>query len=196
MTQNLQNLRTEIKSRLKTRKYKEALEMALRNTDNEDIKDKLTKNLSYYSSLVEDLNEKKIDSNDFYYGINKIVADTLDAIDEIIGEPDNDWDFVDELTSSLKFNLVDREDEKKYTKQNVVMTKVDNGKVSFEYEADLNDPSEENSSRRRIRKLYEQLNYYEEKLQQTQDTKEKAKLHSIIKAININISEENKNLKV
>ncbi len=196
MTQNLQKLRTEIKSRLKTRKYREALEMALRNTEDQNIKDKLNKNLNYYSSLVEQLNEKKIDNSDFYYGINKIVAETLDAVDEIIGEPDDDWDFVDELTSSLKFNLVAQDDEQNYTKQHVVMTKVDNGKVSFEYEPDLNDGSEQNRSRLRIRKLYEQLNYYEQKLQETEDTKEQAKLSSIIKAININISEENKNLKV
>lgn len=195
MTQNLQNLRAEVKLKLRARKYKDALSITLQNAQNSQLKNKLSENIDYLSNLQSELTDKKIDTNAFYYGINKIVSDTLDAVDEIIGEPDEDWDFIDELTSSLKFNLVDQSEKEQFNQQNVVMTKVEDGQVSFEYQSNLNDSSENNQSRIRVRKLYEQLNYYEEKLQSTEDTKEKAKLHSIIKAINLNISEENRNIK-
>ena len=189
-----QNFRDKVKSKLKTRKYKEAIEIIKENTSVKSIHDNLNENLDYLSELEEKLKEKEIDTNDFYYGINKIVSKILDTVDKIVGEPDEDWDFVDELTSSLKFNLVDQSENEEFNQQNVVMTKVDNGQVSFEYEANLNDDSQTNKSRIRIRKLYEQLNYYEEKLELNDDNKEKAKIHSIIKAINLNISEENKKL--
>lgn len=195
MTQNLQNLRAEVKLKLRARKYKDALNIVLQNAQDSQLKNKISENIDYLSKLQSELTDKKIDTNAFYYGINKIVSDTLDAVDEIIGEPDEDWDFIDELTSSLKFNLVDQSEKEQFNQQNVVMTKVEDGQVSFEYQPNLDDSSENNQSRIRIRKLYEQLNYYEEKLQTTDDMKEKAKLHSIIKAININISEENRNLK-
>jgi len=190
----IQNFRDKVKSKLKARKYKEAIEIIKENTNVQSIHDNLNENLNYLSELKEQLKEKEIDTNDFYYGINKIVSQILDTVDKIIGEPDEDWDFVDELTSALKFNLVDQSENEEFNQQNVVMTKVENGQVSFEYEANLEDDSKRNKSRIRIRKLYEQLNYYEEKLESKDDKKEKAKIHSIIKAINLNISEENKKL--
>ncbi|MEA3450737.1 MAG: hypothetical protein U9Q83_02405 [Bacteroidota bacterium] len=190
----IQNLRNKVKSKLKARKYKDTIELIKENTNVQSIHDNLDENLKYLSELQENLKEKVIDTNDYYYGINNIVSQILDTVDKIIGEPDEDWDFVDELTSSLKFNLVDQTENEEFNHQNVVMTKVENGQVSFEYEANLEDDSKRNKSRIRIRKLYEQLNYYEEKLDLKEDNKEKAKIHSIIKAINLNISEENKKL--
>jgi hypothetical protein len=179
-------IREKIKEKLKKLEYKEAINTALKYCDNENDKIRLQKNLDKLNNIYDQLKNKQISNEKFYYSINNIVSDFLEIVDDIVGEPDDNWEFFDELSSSLKFNLVNQADED-YSSQDVVFAFNLDGKIVFDYENEkiANDPKIV-----KLKKLYQQLSYYEEQMKQSNNEDEKAKFRSIIKAIEQRISEE------
>lgn len=186
MTMKNKKLREEIKKEFLNHNYKSAIELTLEKTSDQEIKKKINKQINKLENIQKSLKNKEIDNESFYYGINEIVMEVLNTVDTITGEPDDDWDFIDELTSSLKYNLVDQDESEIYNSQ-VEMAKVqDDGKVVFEYE--LNEKDKDNSFDT-LKKLYQQLNYYEKKESETDDAAKKDEIRNIIDAIKTRISQ-------
>ena len=184
---NKKQIREQIKKELLQHNYKKAINTALQNTDNQNIKTSLQNVLNKYEISVKELKNKQIDAQSFYYKMNEIVRDTLNNVDEIVGEPDDDWDFIDQLTSSLKFNLIESDDAQTSGEAAFAVRKKD-GSVVFNFEVEDNEKDENFKT---LEKLYKQLNYYEKKEQEEANPVEKEKLQDIIKAINIRISQLN-----
>lgn len=186
MTMKNKKLREEIKKEFLNHNYKSAIELTLEQTSDQETKKKINKQINKLENIQKSLKNKEIDNESFYYGINEIVMEVLNTVDTITGEPDDDWDFIDELTSSLKYNLVDQDESEIYNSQ-VEMAKVqDDGKVVFEYE--LNEKDKDNSFDT-LKKLYQQLNYYEKKESETDDAAKKDEIRNIIDAIKTRISQ-------
>ncbi|MBN2663344.1 MAG: hypothetical protein JXR68_06815 [Bacteroidales bacterium] len=178
------NIRQQIKEHLKNREYGEALNFLQNNCNKEETQQKVNSLMSNYKSIEQEMNRSSIDTTAYYYRINQVVMDTLDIADEIIGEPDEDWDFIDDLVSSLKFNLVDQTDDEKGSSE-IIAFEDDNAshvqnKQSQLYQVDVNE---------RINSLGKQLSKYEKLEQQALKSEEKAKYRDIIEAINSQIFE-------
>ena len=185
--QNKKQIREKVKQELLRHNYKQAINTAIQYADNQKIRNNLQNILNKYEISVEELKNKQIDAQAFYYKMNEIVRDTLNNVDEIVGEPDEDWDFIDQLTSSLKFNLIDPDDAHNDGNAVFAVRKKD-GSVVFNFEI---DETEKDENFKTLEKLYKQLNYYEKKEQEATDPIEKEKLQDIIKAINLRISQLN-----
>ncbi len=185
--QNKKQIREKVKQELLRHNYKQAINIAIQYADNQKIRGNLQNILNKYEISVEELKNKQIDAQAFYYKMNEIVRDTLNNVDEIVGEPDEDWDFIDQLTSSLKFNLIDPDDAHSDGNAVFAVRKKD-GSVVFNFEI---DETEKDENFKTLEKLYKQLNYYEKKEQEATDPIEKEKLQDIIKAINLRISQLN-----
>lgn len=179
-------LRKKIKGEILNHNYQTAIKIALNQTKNQEIKNKLNEQINKLENIQKKLKNKEIDNESFYYGINEIVMETLNAVDTITGEPDDDWDFIDELTSSLKYNLVNQDNSEIYNSQVEIAQVKDGGEVVFENEFDEND---KDNSFDTIKKLYQQLDYYEKKENETDDAAKKEEIRNIINAIKIRISQ-------
>ena len=190
MTNN-QNIRQTVKHFLKNRNYKEAIEYLDRYTNNETVKYKISIKLSEYAVLEQKFVENQIDNKSFFYGINKVVLDVLDITDEITGELDNDWDFIDELNSTLKFNLVDNP-KKEEIRQSITKEGKD---VLNKQLSETEIIEEEKRLKDTIRVLISQLHKYEEMELSTEIPSEKKKYHEIIEGINSQILRYSKKLK-
>lgn len=178
------NIRKQIKEHLKNREYSEALNFLQNNCNKEETQQKVNSLMSNYKSIEQEMNTSSIDTTAYYYRINQVVMDTLDIADEIIGEPDEDWDFIDDLVSSLKFNLVDQTDIEEASSE-VSFFEDDNAshmqnRVPQQTQVDVNE---------RISSLSKQLSKYEKLEQQAEKSEEKAKYRDIIEAINSQIFE-------
>ncbi|MBN2891658.1 MAG: hypothetical protein JXL97_07315 [Bacteroidales bacterium] len=191
MTEN-QNIRQNVKLYLKNRDYKKAIEYLDTHAETENVKNKISTNLSEYKTLEQKLNKSQIDNKSFFYGVNKVVMDILDIIDEITGEPENDWDFIDELNSTLKFNLVDAPENGMKQQQDLHENSNNFDKIHLKKE-DIKD--QEISLKDTIRKLINQLHKYEEMEISATDAEERKRYHDIIDGINSQILSYSKKLK-
>ncbi len=191
MNMNL-NIRKQVKEHLKKREYKKALNFLEDNcSENDKVYNKLKNTIAKYNNIEKEFREENIDSTSYYYKMNQIVMETLDITDEIAGEPsEEDWDFIDELVSSLKFNLVKKENEK----QDQLLEKTDKDAESSR-KIKIRSEDKEKNIKSKILKLAEQLNKYEEKELNVDNHHKKAKYRDIIDAINNQISEYLKELK-
>jgi len=181
-------LRDTIKEEFLNHNFKNAIKEALKHASDKDIKNNLHQQLNEIDAIKERLKKREISNEDYYYGMNKIVMETLSAIDNIVGDTDEDWDFIDELTSSLKYNLVDQDESDIYNSQVEIVKTKEDGKVVFEFEMDKKEKGENFEL---LKKLYQELNYYERKEEETENTEEKEKIHNIIDAIKNRISQVN-----
>lgn len=185
-----QDIRKVVKLHLKNRDYVKAIESLEPFAADTQLKKKIHNNLSAYQNLEKELNSSNIDNTSFFYGINKMVLDILDITDEITGNTDNDWDFIDELNSTLKFNLVDSPNssfivqEEKHTINDIESS---NTQKIESQDNELKRKKEEKIIKDNIRKLITQLHKYEEIELTTPDAEEKKKYRSIIEAINSQI---------
>lgn len=189
MSMNL-NIRKQVKEHLKKREYKKALNFLEDNcSENNKAYNKLKNIIAEYNNIERQFSKENIDSTSYYYKMNQIVMDTLDITDEIAGEPsEEDWDFIDELVSSLKFNLVKKENQK----QDQLLKKADKDAESSHK---IRSEDKEKNIKSKILKLAEQLNKYEELELNVDNHHQKAKYRDIIDAINNQISEYLKELK-
>ncbi len=182
-------IRKTVKQKLKNRKYEEALRFLMKLADNKDIIAELGQKLKLYERIKKQKDEDKISSEEFYYAINRIVVDVLGLLDKITGTSDDDLNFLDELSSSLKFNLIDPNESnfierKKFLAQNQVKNQSD---------PLLEAPFKQKGRGERLEKLYQQLSFYEQKEQKEKNPDRKAKINDIIQAIYYEIDkEENK----
>ncbi len=178
-------IRKKIKEHLKNREYGEALNFLQNNCNKKETKDKLNNILQNYRQLEQKSSQSSIDATSYYYSINQVVMDTLDVADEIVGEQDEDWDFIDDLVSSLKFNLLEPDQtnsnatfiEKQSTKDNITMQEQTENSTK-------NIPINE-----KITQLEKQLSKYEKLENNAKTSEEKTKYRDIIEAINSQIFE-------
>lgn len=187
-----QNIRHNVKLYLRNRDYKKAIEYLDTCADSDKVKSKISNNMTEYKSLEKQFNKSQIDNRSFFYGVNKVVMDILDIIDEITGEPENDWDFIDELNSTLKFNLVDAP-ENGMKQQEQMQDTADTLDISQMSQFELKE--QEIKLKDIIRKLINQLHKYEEMELSATDEEEKKRFHAIIEGINSQILSYSKKLK-
>ncbi len=186
------NIRQQIKEHLRKREYNEALNFLDDNCQRPETKAKLSNIKQKFQNIENEMNKSSIDNTAYYYEINQVVMDTLDITDEIVGAQDEDWDFIDELVSSLKFNLVAQDKE---IKDSPSFFEKKSTASEFEATSQGNTTAETSEIMSKIVLLTKQLNKYEEKELNTTDSEEKAKLRNIIDALNSQISEYSKELK-
>ena len=190
MTEN-RNIRKTVKNHLKNRDYKKAIEYLDSYTNSESVRTKISIKLSEYTVLEQKFDKNLIDNKSFFYGINKVVLDVLDITDEITGEPEDDWDFIDELNSTLKFNLIENPQKNNMQHRitdesaDVIEKNLTEAEI-IEQEKELKDI---------IRKLIGQLHKYEELELSSKNDEEKKKYHDIIEGINSQILSYSKRLK-
>ena len=189
MTDN-RNIRQTVKHFLKNRDYKKAIKYLDEYTDNEIVKTKISKKLEQYSILEQKFDKNQIDNKSFFYGINKVVLDVLDITDEITGELEDDWDFIDELNSTLKFNLVDNPEK---LKQQEITPNIQDAIEEKMSETEIIE--EEKKLKDTIRQLIAQLHKYEEMELSAKTPEEKKKYHEIIEGINSQVLNYSKKLK-
>lgn len=178
------NIRQEIKKHLKQREYVKAINFLQNNCNKEETKHKLNSVLKNYQHIEKEMNQSSIDSTAYYYKINQVVMDTLDLTDEIVGSTDEDWDFIDDLVSSLKFNLIDieqKEDNEQMLENNLnKASSINQYSTQSEIIDDINS---------KISLLSKQLEKYENLSQNAKSSEEVVKYQSIIQAINSQIFE-------
>ena len=178
-------IRKRIKEHLKNREYGEALNFLQNNCNKKETKDKLNNILRNYKQLEQKSNQSSIDATSYYYSINQVVMDTLDVTDEIIGEQDEDWDFIDDLVSSLKFNLL----EPDQTNSNVSFVKNQSTEDCITTQKQTESSAKEVSVNEKIVQLEKQLSKYEKLESSAKTDEEKTKYRDIIEAINSQIFE-------
>jgi len=179
----IMNIRKEIKEHLKKREYTKALNFLHNSCNKIETQEKVISVLKNYEFIEQEMTKNSIDSTAYYYKINQVVLDTLDITDEIIGEPDDDWDFIDDLVSSLKFNLIDQSDFEEATSDKKII-KDENGS-SVEYSQ--SNESSEAKINEKINLLGKQLSKYEKLQREAKGAEEKVKYRGIVDAINSQI---------
>ncbi len=196
MTDN-QNIRNTVKVLLRNRDYKKAIEYLSNYAENDKVKHKISNNLSEYNNLESRFNTSQIDNQSYFYAVNKFVVNILEITDEIVGVKDDDWDFIDEMSSNLKFNLVE-ESQQMQTEINQMIDK--------ELFLDLNETSakqldfskvkeQEKNLKDVIRKLSYLMHKYEELKLSAKTKEEEKKYHDIIEGINSQVVNYTQKLK-
>ena len=183
------NIRFVVKQYLRNRDYKKAFEYLDSYSSDEKISSKILSNKSKYFSLQKEFQGKKIDNRKYFYGVSKVVMEMLDIVDEIEGKSDDDWDFIDELNSSLKFNLLEEQIDPS-NQQNVEQNDYSNKAFS-----DEEIKKEELKLKEIIRDLISQLHKYEELELLSEADEQKKKYHDIKEGINSQILSYSKRLK-
>jgi hypothetical protein len=179
-------VRQIVKEKLKNREYQQALNFLSKVSDNQQVKDDIAKIINDIKTIKNQLEKKEINADKYYYAINKSVINTLDILDKVTGSSEEDLEFWDELSSSLKFNLVDSDEilNSKRPKSGIHKIKAQLDPMQNKF-----TPKQ---AKKRIEKLYQQLSIYEQKEQKENNPEQKAKINEIIQAIYYEIEQEEK----